>query len=294
MLKKVFKATPILVMSMIIWLLLGNTITVSADWQKEADGSFCYISDSGEKVTGFQKIGDNTYYFDKSGKMLTKKWVTTSSGSKYYLKKDGSMATGKVKIGDNTYYFGKSGKMWTSKWLTTSSGTKYYFRKDGSMAVGKVKIGEKTYEFDSKGRLLASKLWKPYNGIKWNMTQSEVIEALNLKEDDYEFDDNVMLTINEDEDILGPFLGNVYVFTDEKLIAIGSCGIYSEENLKILKDEFEKEGFIYIPTNHNKDTAEYSFFINKEYTGGILQTDEVIMYLIFSNSNPEILKSISV
>lgn len=282
--KKVSKAVPIFIISMFLWLILGSTITVSADWQKEIDGSYCYITDSGEKATGFQKIGDATYYFDKSGKMRTSKWLTTSSGAKYYFKKDGSMAVGKVKIGKNTYYFGKNGKMWTSKWLTTSSGVKYYFQKDGTMAVGKVKIGGKTYEFDSNGKLLVSELWKPYEGVKWNMTQSEVIKSLNLKEDDYyEIDDDIMLTINEVEDISSAFLCDIYIFDDKKLIAIGSCGLYSKGNLKFLKDEFESEGFIFV-TSQEIDDGTYCYYLSKNNIGGIVYSEDFIAYFITSDS----------
>ena len=282
MLKKVFKATPIFVMSMIVWLLLGSTIVVSADWV-EADGSRYYVNESGENLIGFQRIGNSSYFFDEDGKMCTSKWITTTAGTKYYFKQDGTMATGKVKIGKNTYYFGQNGKMRTSKWVTMSDGTKYYFKQDGTMAIGKIKIGDKSYEFDSKGKLIVSKLWNPYNGVKWDMSQSEVIEALNLKEDDYELHDSIILTVNEDEDILGPFFANVYFFTDEKLIAIGSCGIYSEENLKILKEEFEREEFIFI-TSQEVDTETYCYYINKNNTGAIVYSEDFIMYFITSDS----------
>lgn len=292
--KKVSKVVPIFIIAMFIWAVFGNAITVSADWQKETDGSYCYITDSGEKVTGFQKIGDSNYYFDKSGKMQTSKWVTTSSGAKYYFKKDGTMAVGKTKIGGNTYYFGKNGKMWTSKWLTTSSGAKYYFKKDGTMAVGKVKLGGKTYEFDSKGKLLVSKLWKPYEGVKWNMTQSEVIEALSLKEEDYEMDGDIIISINKDEPITSPFLGNVYTFYDEKLIAIGSCGVYTEENLELLKNEFESEGFISYDSPIENNNATYSFYITKENIAGIIYDDEVIMYLIVADLDSGIFATFSI
>lgn len=240
MLKKVFKATPIFVMSMIVWLLLGSTIVVSADWV-EADGSRYYVNESGENLIGFQRIGNSSYFFDEDGKMCT------------------------------------------SKWITTTAGTKYYFKQDGTMAIGKIKIGDKSYEFDSKGKLIVSKLWNPYNGVKWDMSQSEVIEALNLKEDDYELHDSIILTVNEDEDVLGPFFANVYFFTDEKLIAIGSCGIYSEENLKILKEEFEREEFIFI-TSQEVDAETYCYYINKNNTGAIVYSEDFIMYFITSDS----------
>ena len=66
---------------------------VSAEWVKSDSGYSYKSDDTGKKLTGWQTIGDGTYYFDKKGIALT----------------------GWKKIGDDTYYFNsaKKGKMLT-------------------------------------------------------------------------------------------------------------------------------------------------------------------------------------
>lgn len=111
MFKKSFKRTLAILATMLIAFVAVTPINASAAWAKDSKGNYYYKDDSGKFLTGFQTIGDNTYYFGKDGKMYTSKWVTTTSGSKYYFKKDGTMTTGKIKLNGKVYEFDSSGKL---------------------------------------------------------------------------------------------------------------------------------------------------------------------------------------
>lgn len=288
MLKNFFKTLSAIFIASIVCVLFVS-ITVSADsWSKEADGSTYYLTDSGEKLTGFQLIGENSYFFGEDGKMWTSKWLTTATGTKYYFKKDGTMATGKLKIGSKTYYFGKNGKMRTSKWVTTSSGAKYYFKKDGTMATGKLKIGGKTYEFAADGKLQVLSLWAPFDGISWGMSQEEIIKCLNLSEDQYFSDDDYMIVITYEltSDSDSTFLCDVYVTDDGELNAFGSLGVYSDETRKNLDDAFKNEGY-FLAGSAKEDDSAYCYYVSKNNIGGIIYSDSFILYLIVSDTQTQ-------
>ena len=55
-------------------------------------------------ATGWQKIGEDYYYFTSGGKKVTGKWV-----GNYYLIEDGVMAT-KQWVDQGRYYVDESGK----------------------------------------------------------------------------------------------------------------------------------------------------------------------------------------
>lgn len=288
MLEKMSKTIPAFFTAMIVWLLFATPITAAADWSEGPDGSYCYISDSGEKLTGFQRIGDASYFFGEDGKMWTSKWLTTAAGTKYYFKKDGKMATGKVKIGNYTYYFGKDGKMRTSKWVTTSSGAKYYFKKDGKMATGKIKIGGETYNFAADGKLQVLSLWAPFDGISWDMSQEEIIKGLNLSEDQYFSDDDYMIVmayeLTSDSDDM--FLCDVYVTDDGELNAFGSIAVYSDETRKQLDDAFKNEGYL-LAGSSKEDNSTYCYYVSESNIGGMIYSDSFILYLIVSDTQTQ-------
>ena len=79
---------------------------VSAEWVK-SDSGYSYKSDDpGKKLTGWQTIGDGTYYFDKKGIALTG-WKKIGDDTYYFNSaKKGKMLTGWSKIGSSKYYFG--------------------------------------------------------------------------------------------------------------------------------------------------------------------------------------------
>lgn len=80
------------------------------------------------KQTGWETQGDNKYYYDSDGSLVTG-WQTIS-GSKYYFAPDGVMQTG----------------------VQTINGSKYYFYPDGRLAVSvTIVVGSKQYTINSSG-----------------------------------------------------------------------------------------------------------------------------------------------
>ncbi len=131
-------------------------------WIKK-DGNYFYAdAETGACVTGFFKIEDKTYYFDKRGEMV-KNWKEiggkmyhfSSDGvmtigwyeednTKYYFSEKGVAAKGFNKIGEDYFYFDKNFKMRTG-WQTIG-GSKYYFGRGGVVANGWLKL--ESGEFD--------------------------------------------------------------------------------------------------------------------------------------------------
>ncbi len=134
-------------------------------------GKKIFLDGSGTRVTGFCRIGEKIYFFDKEGIMKTG-WLLLSDGTrrffnpdgtcvagswktiskaKYYFDENGVMATGLKTIGEKYYFFDSTGKM-KKGWVTTG-GKKYYFdKKSGSAYVNRwFKYKKKKYHFDSEG-----------------------------------------------------------------------------------------------------------------------------------------------
>ena len=88
-----------------------KTKAVKKGWVKTAKGKTYYKN--GKKVTGIQKIGKQTYYFDKKG-IMQKNKIIKVKGKIYAFDKKGHMVknksyTGKLNGKKVTYYFGDNG-----------------------------------------------------------------------------------------------------------------------------------------------------------------------------------------
>ena len=139
----------------------------------ENRGKTYYELPKGEKATGIQKIGEDTYlfnskgilqsnvfyeengnkyYFDSEGKMVMgwfDRWDAT-----YYADEDGIIQTGFVDIGDDTYYFDAKGKQNYSIWVIEGS-KRYYVKADGRVAKSEtIHRWGKEYSFDEDGVLI--------------------------------------------------------------------------------------------------------------------------------------------
>lgn len=94
-------------------------------------GNTYYFNEDGEKVTGWQTIGEKQYCFDKDGIMQTG-WKE-KNGDTYYMGSDGAAVTGWLELEDSTYYF----------------------HQDGKMAVGTVYLGTMMCKFGDDGKLIS-------------------------------------------------------------------------------------------------------------------------------------------
>lgn len=119
----------------------------------ELNGAFYYKQEN-EILTGFQKIGKETYYFDENGKMETNCWKKEGEET-YFFGEGGEAYRGDAFQIDGTYYcFDDQGAMQTEKKLTLDEGT-FYVGEDGAAVQDQfVEIGADTYYFDKSGRMM--------------------------------------------------------------------------------------------------------------------------------------------
>ena len=135
------------------------------------NGSTYYFDKSGYMVTGWKSVESNWYYFNASGCMVTNTWV-----GDYYLDFDGKMA---ISQWINDRYVGQDGAWDKSKelyvmeqdslgtrfvnqrtleyekdgWIKIKSGS-YYVDSNGYALVGTQILEDKTYHFDENGKLI--------------------------------------------------------------------------------------------------------------------------------------------
>ena len=146
--------------------------------QGDNPSDWYYFGADGVAVTGLQKIGQQTLYFDQDGKQVKGKIVTLSDksiryfdansgemavgkfaeGAKsewYYFDQAGKAVTGLQKIGKQTLYFDQDGKQVKGKVVTLADKSiRYFDANSGEMAVGKFAEGAKNewYYFDQTGK----------------------------------------------------------------------------------------------------------------------------------------------
>ncbi len=146
--------------------------------QGDNPSDWYYFGADGVAVTGLQKLGQQTLYFDQDGKQVKGKIVTLADKSiRYFDANSGEMAVGKFaegaknewyyfdqagkavtdlqKIGQQTLYFDQDGKQVKGKVVTLADKTiRYFDANSGEMAVGKFAEGAKNewYYFDQTGK----------------------------------------------------------------------------------------------------------------------------------------------
>lgn len=120
------------------------------------DKYFC--DENGNIVTDTSvMVGDKVYKCDEDGKAtLSKKaWYYDADGNAYYISAKGEIQKNSaVKIGDVYYYFGEDGKMQKNVMFTDARGNTRYFGEDGKSVSGvytiTVEEAEKIVFFDAK------------------------------------------------------------------------------------------------------------------------------------------------
>lgn len=90
----------------LLMMLMSSMPVYAGTWTSGEDGTWTYINDDGESVTGWIEDGEKTYYLGEDNKLKTG-WFK-SKGSWYYFDEDGIMA--KDTWVDN-YYVNSEGKM---------------------------------------------------------------------------------------------------------------------------------------------------------------------------------------
>ena len=160
-----------------------NIVLDEGGWRKSGSKWWYSYGHGGYAKSVFLTWGDDTYYFDASGYMVTGwrkvygNWFHFKSnglmslgwqrigGKWYYFDRDnGIMATGLRKLGIDRYYFTSSGAMKTG-WQQVS-GKWAYFTPSGPMAKGWQKVGGSWYYFDlGTGAMQTG--WKNISGKRY-------------------------------------------------------------------------------------------------------------------------------
>ena len=146
--------------------------------QGDNPSDWYYFGADGVAVTGLQKLGQQTLYFDQDGKQVKGKVVTLddksiryfdansgemavgkfAEGAKnewYYFDQAGKAVTGLQKIGQQTLYFDQNGKQVKGQLVTLADKTiRYFDANSGEMAANKFVEGAKNewYYFDQAGK----------------------------------------------------------------------------------------------------------------------------------------------
>ncbi|TDM35903.1 glycosyl hydrolase [Leuconostoc citreum] len=128
----------------------GHLVTNS--WGELPDGSWLYLDEQGDAVTGQRVIDGKTRYFDEDGKQIKNSLKTLPNGDKIYLDGDGVAATGLQHVGDKIMYFDEDGKQVVGKFVSAKDGSWYYLNQDGVAAVGPSSINGQSLYFDQDGK----------------------------------------------------------------------------------------------------------------------------------------------
>lgn len=129
--------------------------------QGDNPSDWYYFGADGVAVTGLQKLGQQTLYFDQDGKQVKGKIVTLADKSiRYFDANSGEMAVGKFAEGakNEWYYFDQTGKAVTG--LQKIGQQTLYFAQDGKQVKGQVvTLADKTIRyFDANsGEMVANK-----------------------------------------------------------------------------------------------------------------------------------------
>ena len=155
----------------------GNAV-INRFAQGDNPSDWYYFGVDGVALTGLQKIGQQTLYFDQDGKQVKGQVVTLADksiryfdansgemavnkfaeGAKnewYYFDQDGKAVTGLKTINNQVLYFGQDGKQIKGQVVTLADKSiRYFDANSGEMAVNKFAEGAKNewYYFDQDGK----------------------------------------------------------------------------------------------------------------------------------------------
>ena len=114
-------------------------------------GQYTYYFDGeGKAVTGWQKVGDNWYFFNNLYHLYTSCFFSDDDHS-YYCDENGIMIKGFFTVGRYTYYADGSGYILKKRWLQMPNGDWCYFDFNGRRVTGFYTINSKLYHFDGNG-----------------------------------------------------------------------------------------------------------------------------------------------
>ena len=102
-----------------------------------------YFNENGQMQTGWQQIGQNTYYFSPATGAMQYGQIQVGKYW-YYLNEDGARQSGFITNNGNTYYCSEKNGTMAIGWLKVN-GVKYYFDETGILQTGFLMVGKEIY-----------------------------------------------------------------------------------------------------------------------------------------------------
>lgn len=154
-----------------LWYYYDQSGNMKYDWQY-INGKWYYLDKSNHNNPGAMLyackafIGENYYFFDKSGAMLTS-WVKREEGW-YYTNKSGKMLTGWQSIGNKWYYLDEENQensgLMLENCVKEINGKEYTFLGNGAMRAGWIFDNASWYYYDTySGEIISG--WKKIDSI---------------------------------------------------------------------------------------------------------------------------------
>ena len=163
----------------------GNMVMNS--WAETKNGSWLYLNDKGNAITGEQFINGQKLYFSSNGIQLKNTFKKLSDGSWLYLNDKGIPVTGAQVIDGQTFYFGQDGKqvkgdiatdgqgkthyydgntgnMVTNSWSELPDSSWMYLDNDGNPLTGQQNIDDQSLYFGDDGKQIKNSLLKLDDG----------------------------------------------------------------------------------------------------------------------------------
>lgn len=135
---------------------------------RKIEGEWYYFKGSGAMARGWQKSGSAWYWLDEESGIMAIGWINDGAGW-YYLKDSGAMATGWLLLEDTWYYFKGSGAMATG-WQKIGSVWYWLDEDSGAMATGWFDEGNAVYYLKESGAMATG--WQTIDGVWYYFTGS--------------------------------------------------------------------------------------------------------------------------
>ncbi len=206
-------------------------------WHYGQSGEVYYLDYYGQKITGWQEIEKEKYYFDpaQDGKMQTG-WLE-DGGKNYYLGESGALCSGWMEISNDRFFLdsnGRSASGWETidgfqyyldeygkahtGWLDTDTGRYYlddkgrtvsqwveidneqfYFHDSGLMATGWLELSDGTYILDEEGRIQTG--WTDFEGARYYLGENGCVQTgwLHLENDTYYLKESGQMAVGKIE-----------------------------------------------------------------------------------------------
>lgn len=154
----------------------GKKGAMVTGWATIKGERYYFSPSTAKKVTGWQKLDDKWYCFDKNGIMAKNKWMTYGpTRKKCYLQSDGSMASsqwvGKYHVSASGYRDGQT----RTKGLFYENGKTYYNDKKYNKVTGWVTVDSKRYYFGSD--FAAVKGWQTIDNKRFYFDLNGVMQT---------------------------------------------------------------------------------------------------------------------